>query len=133
MESLGIAVIGPDVDYTGDSAAISCRKRAFVECNFLDRFRREDRQQAEQMADIVKRCSVEHHKVFVRSTAPHIDSGKSFHAALHARHQLNGLDDIRFAQHHRHILDHLLRDFQCAHIGGLYAGVLSCHNSRGFQ
>ena len=133
MESFGISVIGPDIDDAGYSAAISCREGAFVECDFLDRFRCKYRQQAEQMADIVKRRSVEHHKVLVRATASHINSGKSFHAALHARHQLNGLDDIGFAQHHRHVLDHLLRDFHCAHISGLYAGVLAADNSRGLK
>ena len=85
------------------------------------------------MADIVKRCSVEHHKVLVRATASHIDSGKAFHAALHAGHQLNSFDDIWFAQYHRHVFNHLLRNFQCAHISGLYAGVLSADNRGCFQ
>lgn len=68
MESLGIAVIGPDIYDAGYPAAISCWEGAFVECDFLDRFRRKDRQQAEEMAYIVKRSSVEHHKVLVRAT-----------------------------------------------------------------
>ena len=122
---LRVAVICPHVHHAGDPAAVPRRERAFVDRDFLDGFGSENRQQSEKMADIVKRCPVQKHQILVRAASTDVYSRKAFVAALHARHHLEGLQNILLAEDNRSVGDELVRDFNRPHIRGADSGILA--------
>ena len=77
------------------------------------------------MADIVKRCPVQKHQILVRAASTDVYSRKAFVAALHARHHLEGLQNILLAEDNRSVGDELVRDFNRPHIRGADSGILA--------
>ena len=122
---LRVAVVGTHVHHAGDPAAVPRRERAFIDRDFLDGFGSENRQQSEKMTDIVKRCSVQQHQILVRAASTDVYSRKAFVAALHARHHLEGLQNILLAEDNRSVGDELVRDFNRPHIRGADSGILA--------
>ena len=77
------------------------------------------------MADIVKRCPVQKHQILVRAASTDVYSRKAFVAALHARHHLEGLQNIGLAEDHRGVGNQFVRYLDRTHIGGADSGILA--------
>ena len=69
-----VTVIGADVHDAGDPASVTGRERAFVQGDFLDCLRLENREYAEHVIDIVDRYSVQHNQVLIGSASSDINA-----------------------------------------------------------
>ena len=82
------------------------------------------------MLGVVEGDAVEQQEVLLRSAAAHIDAAEAFGAALHARHELDGLEHVVLTEEHRSVFYHLHRQFDGAHFGTGDAGVFTGHHRR---
>ena len=75
------------------------------------------------MVDVVERHAVQENQVFVGAAATHIHPCRALGARLHARQQLQGLDDIGLAKQGRHLFQ--LHDGQLdgAHLGAFHVAL----------
>ena len=113
---LHVAVVRAHIDDAGRPAAVPGGEGSLEEGHLLDGFRLEDRKQAQHVFCVVQGDAVEQQEVFVRPAAADIDAREAFVAALDARHQLDGFQDVRFAQEHRCVPDGGHRNLHGAHL-----------------
>ena len=118
-----VSVVGPYIYYRRKTPAVAGRKRTFEECGVLYRFGRKDGEYSQQVVCVVNWNSVQHNQVLVGTSPSHIHASKTFHAGLHTRHQLNGLQQVGFSQYGRGMPDlchrYLMRSHGCAFYAGL--------------
>ena len=126
---LKVSVVCPYIYDAGSPSSVTGRKRAFVKRHFLHGLRLEDREQAQHMLGVVERDSVKEQQILIRPASTHVYSRKSFRAALHARHQLDRLQDIGLAEEHRGVLDHIHRNLDRAHLRGHDSGFPLCRDN----
>lgn len=117
-----VSVVGPYIHYRRKTPAVAGRKRTFEECGVLYRFGRKDGEYSQQVVCVVNWNSVQHNQVLVGTSPSHIHACKTFHAGLHTRHQLNGLQQVGFSQYGRGMPDlchrYLMRSHGCAFYAG---------------
>ena len=103
MGLLHIAVVGADVQDTGDSPSEPGGESPLVECHVLYSLRLEYGKQSQQVVHIVNRYTVQQDKVLCRSAAADIQAGEALYASLYAWKQLEGLHQIGLSEQRRGI------------------------------
>ena len=125
---LHVAVVGADVHDAGHASAVARGERAFVERHFLDRLRLEDGEESQHVIDVVDGHAVQQDQVLIRTAATHVEARHALVAALHARHHLQDLQHVGFAEQDRRILDLSQGNVHRPEVGGLDAGILLGHH-----
>ena len=90
----------------------------------------EDGQDAQHVVHVVDGDAVQQDEVLVRTAAADVKSCESFVSSLHARYQLDGLQDIGLAEDDRSALDMDERNVDGPEVGALDAGVLLGYHHR---
>ena len=116
VQLLVVAVVLRDVEHRAQAAAEAGGEGAFVEGDVLHGVGVEGREEAAEVADVVEGHAVEEEEVLVGAAAAHVHAAVALAAALHAGHQLQGLDDVGLAEHHGYGLDLLHGHLRGAHL-----------------
>ena len=128
-----VAVVGADIDDAGDTTAVAGREGTLVQGHFLNGFRLEDGEDAQQVFRIINGNPVQQEQVLVRSAAPDIDAGEALRPALDTGQELERFDDIGLAEKGRSRLEDLQRNLDGAHLGRCDAGFLLRSDDSLFQ
>ena len=116
VQLLVVAVVLCHVKHRTQATAKAGGEAALIERHVLDGIGVEGREEASHVADVVERHTVEQEEVLVGAATTHIHAAVAFAAALHTGHQLQGFDDVGFAEEHRHRLDYLDGHLHSAHL-----------------
>ena len=111
-----VAVLHIDVDDGGEPSPVTGRESAFHELHRLDGVAVEDGEETQQVAGVVDGGLVKEDKVLVGAAAAHVEAGIAFAARLHARQQLDGLDDVGLTHKRGQRLDGLDAHFHAPHV-----------------
>ena len=93
-----VAVVGGNVENTGDATREAGGEGALVERYILDGVAVEGGEEAAQVVDVVEGHSVEEEQVLVGTTSTDIDAAGPLTATLHTGQQLDGLQHVGLAE-----------------------------------
>ena len=116
MDFLVVAVVLCDVEHRTEAAAETGGEGALVEGDVFHGVGVEGREETAEVTDVVEWHAVEEEEVLVGSAAAHVHAAVALAAALHAGHELQGLDDVGLAEHHGYGLDLLHGHLRGAHL-----------------
>ena len=107
MMPVRVAAACADVQHRRRAATIAGRHQPLVEVDIAHRIVVERREEPHQVAHVVNGGAVEQNLVLCRCAASHLIAAQAVALHLHARQELQTLDDIALAQHGRQLAHRL--------------------------
>ena len=95
-------------------------KAPFGDGHPLDRVRVEHREETEQVAHAVERHSVEDNQVLVGTATPDVQAGGAFPTGLHARHELERLEQVHLPSDGRQLAHLVHRNLNPRHLDRVF-------------